>query len=101
MIWELFSRVKAGIPVPVKHLPDPTRIREAFTRPVPAGTGRVYPPVRVYPQTSIPNATKATAAAFVDESLDDIYTAKKDKLLIIVVKFCFPLLFSFTYEVQK
>jgi len=40
-----FSRVKAGIPVPVKHLPDPTRTRRAPTRPDP------YPRVRVYPQT--------------------------------------------------
>ena len=31
-----FSRVKAGIPVSVKHLPDPTRIRGH-------GSGRVYP----------------------------------------------------------
>ena len=25
--WELFSRVKAGIPIPVKHLPDLTHTR--------------------------------------------------------------------------
>ena len=40
-----FLTVKAGIPVPVKHLHDPTRTRGY-------GSGRVYPRVRVYPQTS-------------------------------------------------
>jgi len=42
--WELFARVKAGIPAPVKHTrPDPyPRVR--------VGSG-IYPRVRVYPQT--------------------------------------------------
>jgi len=39
--WELFSRVKAGIPVLVKHLPGLTRTRGASTRPdVWVGSGR-------------------------------------------------------------
>jgi len=50
----VFLRVKTGVPVPVDFVPvpDPTRKTSTRTRPIPAGTGRVYPRVRVDPHTS-------------------------------------------------